>query len=286
MIRETRNSFPQRLENKINSLLDEAEPNSTKAFQIYKTLQREELWNESFESFSRQLNQYFQTPRPQRRKSDFDACLERPMSMEVYENFHLDFHNSRVNNKSVMGIAQWAHHNMRMRYQIDGLIVSNDVLHRTLKYITSPPRFEKSQDITFEDFTAAWKKVVFHLFGRKYDRELETVLLQINRVSEEVDNFENEVTVADGGFVPGIYLTQTEIDWTMSVQLAVKGNEDTPRFPLSRGPEKMRLLELSKTISLYKIVRTTQNPDFISHREKIRSTIIELCDRLLKERAR
>jgi hypothetical protein len=285
MIRETRNSFPQSLENKINALLDEAEPNPTKAFQLYKTLQREDLWNESFERFARKLNQYYSTPRPQRRKSDLDACLERPMSMEVYESFHLDFHNSRVNSSSVMGIANWAHQNMRTRYQIDSLVVSNDILHRTLKYLTSPPRFEKAQDITFEDFCEAWKKVVFHHFGRKYDRELETVLMQIVRVTEEADNFENEVTMAEG-FIPSIYLTQTEIDWTSSVQQAVMANEEAPKFPLSRGPEKLRLLELSKTISLYRIVRTTENPAFVIHRDKIKETILDQCERLLKERAR
>lgn len=285
MIRETRNSFPHRLEVKINSLLDEAEPNPTKAFQLYKMCQREELWNESFEAFSRRLNHYYSTPRPQRRKSDFDSCLERPMSMEVYQSFHLDFHNSRVNSRAVMEIAHWAHQSMRMQYQIESLVVSNDVLHRTLKYITSPPRFGKADDITFEDFCEAWKKVVFHLYGKKFDRELETVMMQIQRATEEVDHFENEVTMAEG-FVPGIYLTQTEIDWTSAVLEAVQVNEEAPRFPLSRGPQKLRLLELSKTISLYKIVRTTQSPDFIAHREKIRATIIDQCERLLRERAR
>ncbi|MGZ3773642.1 MAG: hypothetical protein ACXVCY_06530 [Pseudobdellovibrionaceae bacterium] len=285
MIKELWSSFPRLLEHKINALLDEAEPSSIKAFQLYKTCHRENLWQESFEKFSEKLGQFFALPRNERTKSGFDKYLDRPMSVAVFEGFQLHFGNALINNKSLLEIVNWAHNLIRVGYKTNSIVISIDVLTKTLQHITNPAPFEKVQNIEFEDFCIAWKKIVFKLFGKKYDAELTPILNELRLIQTQLkadeDNF-----LQDSPFVPLIYLTQTEIDWTISVKKAVEENSTIPKFPLSRGPQKQRLIELSRTISLYKIVQTSRLMEFVKHRESIRVTILDQCNRLLKEKAR
>lgn len=284
MIKELWNSFPRLLEEKINALLDEAEPRPTKAFQLYKTCQRENLWSDSFEKFSEHLNQFFSLPRYERNKSVLDAILERPLQADLFEHFHLDFRTALVNSRSVMEIASWSHHLMRVSAKTNSVVISTDVLTRALQYITSPPVFEKAKDIEFEDFCMAWKKVVFNLFGKKYDPELNKILAELQWLNKQIK--EEEKNPQERKFFPTIYLTQTEIEWTEAVLKSVAENSPIPKFPLSRGPEKQRLIDLERTISLYRIVQTTRLPELLEHRDNIRVTILDRCTRLLMERAR
>ncbi|WII71472.1 hypothetical protein QJS83_13465 [Bdellovibrio sp. 22V] len=285
MIRELWSSFPRLLEEKINALLDEAEPTPTKAFQLYKTCQRESLWHETFEKFSERLNDFFMLPKNERKKSAFDRYLDRPMHMAVFENFHLDFRSALVNNGSVLNIASWAHHLMRLNMKSNSAVIGTDVLTKTLHYITNPPQFEKAQDITFDDFCAAWKKTVFKLFGKKYDSEFQKIEAELRWLNTQIKAAESS-SQEPVSFFPTIYLTQTEIDWVTAVQTATQENITIPKFPLSRGPQKQRLIDLARTISLYKIVQTTKLPEFIQHRDRIRATLLDQCGRILAERAR
>lgn len=285
MIKELWNNFPRLLEQKINNLLDDAEPNSVKAFQLYKTCQRENLWQDSFEKFSEKLCEFFTIPRIERQKSHFDRYLNRPMSTSLFENFNLHFGNALVSNKSLLDIVSWAHNLIRIGYKTNSIVISADVLSKTLHDITNPPPFEKVQNIEFEDFCAAWKKVVFKLFGKKYDSEFTALLNELHWLNTQLKNDE-KILPQETPFVPTIYLTQTEIDWTTAVQSAVHENTTIPKFPLSRGPQKQRLIDLSRTISLYKIVQTSRLPEFIKHRENIRVTLLDQCDRLLREKAK
>lgn len=282
MIKELWHSFPRLLEHKINALLDGAEPSPTKAFQLYKTCQRENLWHESFEKFSEHLNHFFGLPKSERRKSDLDHFLDRPLHSALYEDFQLNFRNALVDSRAVVDIASWAHHLIRVSYKSNSAVISSDVLLKTLHYITNPPLFEKAQDIKFEDFCLAWKKTVFKLFGKKYDSEFTMILNELQWLNTQIKVEETP----QERFFPGIYLTQTEIDWTTSVQKAVAENAPIPKFPLSRGPQKQRLIDLERTISLYKVVQTTKLPEFIKHRDNIRATILDRCESLLRERAR
>ncbi|WP_415062149.1 hypothetical protein [Bdellovibrio sp.] len=282
MIKELLHSFPRLLEQKIDALLDEAEPSPAKAFQLYKACQRENLWMDSFEKFSEHLNHFFGLPKSERRKSDLDQFLDRPAHAALYEDFQLNFRNALVDSRAVLDIASWAHHLMRVSYKSESAVISSEVLLKTLHYITNPPLFEKSQDIKFEDFCSAWKKIVFKLFGKKYDSELHRILNELQWFNTQI---KTEETTQER-FIPGIYLTQTEIDWTTAVQQAVFENAPIPKFPLSRGPQKQRLIDLERTISLYKVVQTTKLPEFIKHRDNIRATILDRCQSLLRERAR
>lgn len=285
MIKDLWRSFPQLLEQKINALLDHVEPTPEKAFQLYKSCQRDGLWNDTYEKFMDRLNGFFTLPRHDRQKSRLDALLDRPVAALVFEDFHLNFRNSLVDNRSVLTIASWAHNLMRLNCKSESVIISPDVLHRTLNYITHPPSFEKAEDIRFDDFCAAWKKMVFKLFGKKYDSELERILKELEWLNTQLKKAEADPQ-AHAHFFPSIYLTQTEIDWTEAVQTAVSQNLAAPKFPLSRGPEKQRLIDLERALSLYKIVQSTKLPELIKQRDNIRTTILYQCDRLLKERAR
>lgn len=284
MIDEWWQSFPRLLEQKINSLLDDAEPNRTKAFQLYKACQRENLWNDSFEKFSSRLSEFFAKPRKDRRKSDLDRLLDRPADIVLYSEFQINFHNGLVNSATVMNIVSWAHNLMRVSLKTDSVVISLDVLGRTLNYITHPPIFEKSENILFEDFCSSWKKTVFQLFGKKHDAELDKIIKELEWLNTQIQ--ESEKSDEGSPFFPSIYLTQTEIDWVEAIQRAVNIGTPVPKFPLSRGPQKPRLMDLERTCQLYKIVETTKLPELVKHRDRIRITLLDQCERLLKERAR
>lgn len=284
MLDEAKHLFPQLLEQKINALLDFAEPSPQKAFQLYKSCKNEELWTESFEKFAQHLNSFFAISQSDRRKSDVDAFLDRPLSSEIFEQFHLNFHNAIVDQRSVLNIANWAHNLLRVQYKTNCQIISQDVLTKALQYITHPPLFEKSLDIKFEDFCSAWKKTVFKLFGKKYDAEFNHLISELRWLDAQLKT--EKMAPHEPSFSPTIYLTQTEIEWTEAVLSAVSTNSPVPKFPLSRGPSKRRLIDLERTIRLYQIVQNTKLPEFIKHRDSIRSTILSRCESLLRERAR
>lgn len=284
MIKELWNSFPHLLEEKINALLDEAEPSSEKAFQLYKACQQEETWSESFEKFSEHLHQFFLLPKNERRKSVFDKFLERPLSAYAFEGFDLDFRTAEVSASSLKQLTSWSHHLMRVGYKTNSAVISEDVIGKTLHHITHPGFYEKAKDISFDDFCSAWKRVVFKLFGKKYDTEFEKIISELRWMRTQ--NEEMAAVGEHATFVPTIYLTQTEIDWTQSVLRATENDEEIPKFPLSRGPQKQRLIDLERTISLYKIVQRSASAEFQQHRENIKATIVDRCQGLIRECAR
>jgi hypothetical protein len=282
MINQIWNLFPRMLEQQINGLLDAAEANPTKAFQLYKICKNENLWKDSFEKFSEHLRAFFALPKAQRSKGVLDSFLESPMDMHIYECFHLNFRTAIVNSRSVSEIASWAHQLMRVGYKKNITVISSDVIAKTLHYITNPPLFEKAHAIEFEDFCSAWKKTVFKLFGKKYDTEFNDILKELNWLNTQLKAADQNPQAHP--VIPTYYLTQTEIDWTTAVQKAVEAHLPAPKFPLSRGPQKQRLVDLERAISLYKIVQSTKLPELLHHRENIRATILDRCDRLLRER--
>lgn len=283
MIAELWESFPRLLEQNINALLDEAEPNPQKAFHLYKACKNDDLWRDSYEEFAKRLEAYYARPRSQRRKSDFDAYLDRPMSRSVYEGFHLNFRTGLVNLRSLQSLVSWAHNLLRVGYKTDSVVISQDVLGKTMNAIVNPAPFEKAENIEFEDFCAAWKKTVFRLFGRKHDAEFNALLGELHRLHIQLK--ESELRDRERRYVPTIYLTQTEIDWTLAVRAAALNEETAPKFPLSRGPQKQRLIELERACLLYNLVRTSREPDLLKHRDNIRATILDRCDGLIRDKA-
>lgn len=283
MIAELWDSFPRLLEQNIDALMDEAEPNPAKAFQLYKACQREDLWRGSFDDFSKALGVYYSKPRTQRRKSDFDAFLDRPMDRAVHETFHLNFRNATVRPGAVHGLATWAHNLIRVGYKTTSSVMSVDVLKKTLLRLTNPAPADKAEDLRFDDFCEAWKKTVFGLFGRRHDGELNGILNELRWLNTQIAETESAVT--EKKFYPTIYLTQTEIDWTLAVREAAFHYLPAPKFPLSRGPRKQRLMDLERAASLYNIVQTTRLPELMKHRDRIRATILDRCDGLIREKA-
>lgn len=282
MIGEVKHLFPRLIEQKINALLDTAEPTPMKAFQLYKTCQSENLWQDTFEKFEKHLEHFFSVPKNERRKSDLDAVLDRPLSSHLFESFHLTFRNSVVDSSAVLNLASWAHHFMRVTYKSASVVISTDVIQKTLNYITHPPLFEKDENITFEDFCDAWKKTVFKLFGKTHETEFNHILKELQWLNAELKADSAELRERH---YPTIYLTQTEIDWTLAVQKAVLEDTPIPKFPLSRGPQKPRLMDLERTIRLYNIVQTSRLPEFLKHKDNIRATILDRCETLMREKA-
>lgn len=283
MTQDTWKLFPRLIEQKINALLDEAEPNDIKAYQLYKTCKNENLWRNSFELFQLHLSDFFSLPKSERVKSYFDKFLDRPMNRIIYDGFTLNFRTSQTNQTHLTQTAKWTHQIMKNNCNTSEEIISAYVFTQTLNYITRPPAYEKDHDIEFEDFCIAWKKTVFSLFGNQYNSELEDILREIRWLNQLLKNPapENEITK----FRPGIYLTQTEIDWTSSVQEAVFEYRIAPHFPLSKGPQKEKLINLNRAVSLYNIVLRTDKAEVKKHLESVRLTILDQSGWLMRQKA-
>lgn len=283
MIAEMWDTFPRQLVRNINALLEAAEPNAAKAYQLYKACQREDLWTDSFEEFSKRLEAFYARPKAQRRKSDFDVFLDRPMHKTMFGDFHLNFRTARIDSRAIHSLASWASNLIRVGAKTTSLVISLDVMTKTLRAITNPPPFEKAEDIEFEDFCSAWRKTVFNLFGRAHDSELTGLLTELRRLHLQIQDAEK--MAIEKSLTPTIYLTQTEIDWTLAVRKSAVDGDPAPKFPLSRGPQKQRLIELERACLLYNLVHTTRWPELQKHRERIRATILDRCDGLIREKA-
>ena len=273
--------FPKLIEQKINALLDEAEPNRFKSFQLYKTCQAENLWKDDFQKFADCLSDFYSLPKSERTKSKFDFYLDRPMHKSVFNEFALNFRTCTIDSSRLTGLSSWAHNMMRINLRTNSVIISIDVITRTLKQITNPPIFEKAQDIEFDDFCNAWKRIVFNLFGKKYDAELNYILKQLKALQDERKLAENQPK-----FVPQIFLTQTEVEWCKSVKTAAEEFSPMPKYPLSRGPEKEHLRQLLKIVQLYSVVMSSETEELKVHREKVRDTLLFRCEEIEQLRAK
>lgn len=272
--------FPRLIEERINGLLNHAVPNRMKSFQIYKTCQNEGLFRETFAQFNTYLRHFFTLSPTERNKGRFDSYLDRPMHKSIYEMFDLDFRSAEIEKEDVHKVANWAHNMMRINCQITGCLISSEVLDQTIDYITHPPVFEKARDIEFEDFCSAWKRVVFQLFGRRYDSEVSRVLNELHILNMEQIQHEKNLPP-----LPLITLTQTEIDWTLAVQKAAMERGLMPSYPLMRGPQKPALIQLERVVQLYNIMMVTTKPEIVAQQANIIATLLYRCEELLGRRA-
>ncbi len=284
MVQNLWKQFPRLLLERINGLLDEAEPSSMKAYQLYRSCRTESLWSGNFTNFSKHLTTYFSAPKSSRRKGDFDRYLDRPMDNFIYKDFNLTFRHAIVCQNSIYAVANWAHHLLRISLRIECEVLSTDVLSQTIKDLTQPSLGAKDQNFDFEDFCLSFKKTCFKFFGKKYDPELNHILKELNWLDHQLKSDEERSTEVTLSY-PGIYLTQTEIEWTSEVKHAILKHQPTPKFPLSRGPQKQKLIDLDRASTLYNLVLTTNLPELIQQRERIMITVLEICDWLLKDKA-
>ena len=285
MMQQIWKSFPRLLEQRINQLLDEAQPTDLKAFQLYKSCQAENLWSESYEKFSKQLQLFCSVPRIERTKGQFDRYLERPMDTSTFDQFHFTFRTSQIEPSSLRQIASWAHHLLRANLKADEGSVSINVLEKTLIKLTQPTAFDKDIDIEFSDFCDAWQKVAAPTLDSEGRKQLQTQLGVLRHLDQQCKQAHLQST--DQDFSPAIafYLTQTEIDWTSRVQQAANTSGQMPKYPLKRGPEKIYLLELQKLVTLYNLLQLTEKFELIKHRESVRTTILHNCEQLLDSKA-
>ena len=281
MIQDAWNSFPQQITQKINGLLDEAEPNQTKAFQLYKQGQNENLWQGSFETFSQHMTDFFKVVKSERNKSDFDCYLMRPMDFVSYENFHLTFRTAAIQTQSVRDIASWAHHMLRLHFKSDLNVFSIEVLNQTIHDLTHPSFVDKDHDIEFEDFCISWQQSCRKLFGKQNEFIQLQVLSDLRNLhKQQANKFEKRAINTRAT----VYLTQTEILWVESVEKAAFLSEKLPRYPLTKGPEKDELIDLLKCTTLFEIAFCSDLPKLVAHREAIRETVLNRCRWLLENK--
>lgn len=283
MISELWNRFPRLLENNINGLLNGATPNRMKAFQLYKSCKNEGLWKDGFGEFSDLLDSYFRKPAHQRTKAALDIYLKKPMDYPLFREFYLDFRTADIDQKSVFEVASWAHNLMRLQRKDSGAVTSIDVMNRTLHTITTPTFYAKADNIQFDDFCGAWRKVVFKLYGQKYDHELNLLIEELDQINIELKLTEQETS--ESGFTPPVPLTKTELDWTLAVQSAALDGKPAPSFPSSDGPQKRLLMELERVVILYQLVQVSSLQELIQHRSNIRTTLIDRCEIVLGKKA-
>lgn len=281
MLREMWAQFPKLLEQNINGLLDKAFPNPNKAFQLYKSCKHEEAWSQNYAQFARAIESYFAKPRRLRRKADLDQVFERPIDSETYKAFHLTFRTGTVTEDALLNIASWAHNLMRVSLRSSSQTISVETLTQTLQALTNPGQFEKEIDLEFSDFCDAWKKTVTKAHGQALVTELNGILREIRTLQSE-QMLEDTVPVIV--LNPTIYLTQTELDWIAAVRKAADLGLQAPKFPLSKGTQKVPLMNLERVIQLYEIVRVTKLPELLKHREKTRLTILARCEDLVPTR--
>lgn len=285
MVREMWTQFPRLLEQNIDSLLDQAFPNPTKAFQLYKTCKNEDLWSRNFQEFSTALEEYFSKPRRSRKKSDLDRAFDRPLDSETFKAFHLTFRTASVAEESISALASWAHNLMRVSLKTDSSTISIETLTLTLQSLTNPAPFEKEQNLEFEDFCVSWRKTVTKKHGEAIVTELNGILRELRTLKANLDaQTEVELSTPVLGPTPLINLTQTELDWIDSVRRSAELGLEAPKYPLSRGTTKPLLVNLERVIQLYEIVRVTKLPELLQHRESARLTILARCEELVPRR--
>lgn len=273
MMQESLRAFPINLEMKINSLLHHAEPNGHKAFQLYKNCKNDQLWQNSFELFRVHLSDYYSLPQSDRNKTYFDQFLDRPMSRQIYDEFQLNFRTAELDQNMIHDIAEWAHETIDRNCNVEKSIHTTDVMESALRRVTNPLYLEKDSHIEFSDFCKAWQSVLFKLFGKKYEKELEKILIEITNSSNR-----NQITESNEKRKHTIYLTQTEIDWVDSVSRSVQKNELIEKFPLSRGPGKDRLIQLLKSCMLYNIIKQKSDKTFDHYLKPLANTINQHCE--------
>ena len=279
MLQETWNSFPRQIVQKINGLLDQAQPTSLKAFHIYKMCKREELWTKSFSEFSFNLENFYHTHPAERSKSQMDQFLNRPMDWRSFESVKLTFRTADIGLTEVRDIASWAHHMLRLHYQKSSEISSVETLSRTIHDLTHPGLNEKDHDIDFEDFCEAWKEAADKLYGKKFEAEHQQVLFELRQLNKTL---ETRVVEFRRQLLEKIYLTQTEITWVERSLSALKNGADMPKYPLSKGPTKPRLVDLLKWMTLWQISKGSKLPAVQEKVFRIQNHILNECENLLE----
>lgn len=279
MLHETFGTFPRQIVQKINGLLDQAQPNRLKVFHIYKMCKTENLWDKSFSEFSFLLEGFYQTHPAERSKSQVDQFLNRPIDWRSYEGLHLTFRTAEIGYTEIRDIASWAHHMLRLHYQKTSEISSIETFSEAIHDLTHPSYSEKDQDIDFEDFCEAWKKAADKLYGKKFEAEHQLVISELRHLNHVLET--RILDHARNNLIERLYLTQTEITWVERSQDAVLHQKSMPKYPLSKGPEKSRLVDLLKWLTLWEISKSAGSPTVQVKVERLRCYIAKECEDLL-----
>ena len=273
-------SFPRLLEQNINGLLDHAEPNPVKAFQLYKACKNEDVWRENFDSFSKVLAAFYAKPRGTRRKSAIDQLLDRPMPSDVFQNFHLTFRTAAIEEKQISDLASWAHNLIRVSRKTINAVIGLDVMTATLKSVVNPGPLDKEENIDFDDFCGAWKKTVKTKFGDQHAEEFTQLVNELQKLNDDHHDLEE---VSGLIRLPLLQITDVELEWIKLVRLSALAQSKIPKPPPQYGQRKQALRDLDRVIQLYEIVLETKIGELTKHRQSTRFTLIDRCNTLIAE---
>ena len=280
MINELWGSFPRLLEQNVNGLLDTAEPNAAKAFQLYKTCKSEELWRDNFDSFSKLLSAIYSKPRAARRKTHIDQLLDRPLDAHLYQNFHLNFRTASIDERALTDLASWAHNLIRVSKKSVSSVFSLGVMTETLRSVVRPGPLDKAENIEFDDICEKWKRVVERHFSAVETRELDILVTELQKINSDHYDLEE---VSGLHPLPLLGMTPPELDWIKLVRLAALAHAKIPKPPPGQGLRKQSLSELDRVIQLYELVLVTQIEQLMKHRASTRLTLIDRCETLLAD---
>ncbi len=280
MIHELWGSFPRLLEQNVNALLETAEPNQTKAFQLYKMCRHEDLWRENFESFSKALARMYAKPRAQRRKNHYDQFLDRPMHAHLFQQFAVNFRTVSIDDRAVGDLASWAHNLIRVSKKSMSAVFSLETMTETLRSVVNPGPLDKAENIEFDDICEKWKKVVSRTHGAHETRELEVLVTELQKMNDDHHDLEE---VSGLHPLPLLGITPPELDWIKLVRLAALAHAKIPKAPVTPGLRKQCLSELDRVIQLYELVLVTEIAELQKHRESTRFTLIDRCETLIAD---
>lgn len=254
-------------------------PTSIKSFHIYKMCKSENLWDKSYSEFSYLLECFYQTPPHERSKSQVDHFLNRPMNFHDYESMTLTFRTANVGLTEIRDIASWAHHMLRLHYEKTSDVTSIETLSQTIYGLTHPGFSGKEHSIDFEDFCEAWKDTVDKLYGKKFETEHKLIISELRHLN--IVQERRAIESHQRNVLNRIYLTQTEITWVERALSAVTKGLTMPRYPLSKGPTKNRLIDLLKWTTLWEISKDVKAVAVQAKVIKLRDHIEQECEELL-----
>ncbi len=286
MMQQMWKSFPRHFEQKVNGLLDQAEPTEAKAFQLYKVCQQQKLWSSSFEEFSTEVKIFFSKARRDRCKGEVDRFLDRPLDQLDYEDYHLTFRNAAINPNDVREIASWAHNMLRVGGRLDSVASSIQTLNEVLLAVTQPSYLEKDSDIEFSDICERWQKIISTKLGSQITTDVKILFEKLDHLDQQSKHYRNnksvavvtstEMTINSHDFNP------SEMNWILQVKNRATNFGKMPKFPVSNGSAKIQLIQLERIVTLYTIIQLTDREELMKHRESIRTTVLDRCRLLLQ----
>lgn len=272
MLQELLSQYPRLLEKHLQTLLELAEPNSDKIYELYKTCKVDGLTDLNQAQFKKELLNFYARPYHERRKSHFDFIMNRPLPGDIFSLFQLNFKTAEIKNEDIHRLSSWSYNLLRLSLKIDSPVLSFEMIEKTLNQLTHPEVGEKVENLTFEDFYLKWNSVVHAQYGSKYQTEIKNILSEFQKLDKESSS---SIDVTDREI--------HEYDWVRNIRLSAFNNKDLSDYPFASGPQTQYMKELFRTAQLYRLSFHSKSKIIELKKESIRLTLLKKCDFYLYE---